>query len=498
MFDSQKKSRKDPFDLFSLSDIKFGHRNGKMEARIIPDFENYYYDFNNHFRDAVLSERFIIKGRQGTGKTLLGRYIERQASKSPQWSCKMNSLLDYKLQELIILEYVKPTHEEFPQLWRWILLLDCLKLLYHSKDLLSEFSRDKIEHFFGENFVTIDITPSTIISTTLNGSINGRSLVELNSNKEVEFKQEFIQTYLLWLPELEMAVTKLIGESNRRFTLIYDDLDECFREDDIFKLSLIGLSKSTWNLNAYFREKGLNVKFVLIFRSDVISFLNNPSLDKLSFSHAVYMNWGHRLDTGSPLIQMLLHKVRRSTDRFKDQTDFDLFYTLFPQAVNGIDPARFLISHGLFRPRDIIAYIELMLERFSMSQYFGWKSLLDTQPFYTEYFSSELCKEMSGHVPIKDARQSILLVRALKSQYFMFEDIEKEYKRNPELYENIDLFKSMNLLFYFGVIGNHWYDSSTQKYSYNWANHDNKKPLDLSKQLALHVGLRDPDSFVKK
>ena len=498
MFEPLKNLKNDSFDTFSLSDVKFGHRNAKMEVKLNPDFENYYFDFNNHFRDAVLSEKFIIKGRQGTGKTLLGRYIEKQALKSPQWSCKMNSLLDYKMQELIILQYIKPAPEELSFIWTWIQLVDLLKLLHQSKELLSEFSRDKKEHFFAENYVTIDITPSTIVSSSLNGEINGRSLMEILSNKNIEYKSEFSRPYLNWLPELEGVVTKLVGECKGRFTFIYDDLDECFRDDEMFSFSLNGLAKSTFNLNEYFREKGLNVKIILLLRSDIFTPLKNPLLNKLSFSHCIYLNWGNRLDPGSPLMQMILYKVSKSTERFKDQSDFDLFYTLFPQSVTGIDPARYLISHSLFRPRDIIAYIELMLERFSMSQYFGWKSLLETKVFYTEYFVAELTKEMSGHIPIKAARQSIQLIRALKTPFFMFEDLQKEYRRNPDLYEYIDLEGTIDLLFSFGLIGNHWYDSTTQKYHYNWANHENKRPLDLSKKLALHVGLRDPDSIIKK
>ena len=70
---------------------------------------------------------------------------------------------------------------------------------------------------------------------------------------------------------------------------------------------------------------------MLLLRTDIYSILNDPDLNKIKIDNSIELNWGHRADMHSPLIDLILLKIRRSVSEFGDISRNDMFNKLFPQ-----------------------------------------------------------------------------------------------------------------------------------------------------------------------
>lgn len=63
--------------MYKIRDIFIGYNDGKREATRLKDFEQYYFDYNGNVNKIVDSEKFLLLGKKGTGKSLLAEYIKK-------------------------------------------------------------------------------------------------------------------------------------------------------------------------------------------------------------------------------------------------------------------------------------------------------------------------------------------------------------------------------------------------------------------------------------
>lgn len=54
-----------------LSKIFIGEIDGESEVIKRSDFENLFFNQNNNYEKLISGDKFLIKGRKGTGKTYL-------------------------------------------------------------------------------------------------------------------------------------------------------------------------------------------------------------------------------------------------------------------------------------------------------------------------------------------------------------------------------------------------------------------------------------------
>jgi len=60
-----------------LRDINIGQVSGEYESKN-PDFEDLFYMGNKKYEELSKPEKFIIRGRKGTGKTILAYYLKKR------------------------------------------------------------------------------------------------------------------------------------------------------------------------------------------------------------------------------------------------------------------------------------------------------------------------------------------------------------------------------------------------------------------------------------
>ncbi|PAQ14100.1 hypothetical protein CD798_12530 [Bacillaceae bacterium SAOS 7] len=69
--------------MYQIRDMFIGYNDGKKEASRIKDFEQYYFDYNGNVDKIMNSEKFLLLGKKGTGKSLLAEYIKKNHIRNP-------------------------------------------------------------------------------------------------------------------------------------------------------------------------------------------------------------------------------------------------------------------------------------------------------------------------------------------------------------------------------------------------------------------------------
>lgn len=173
-------------------------------------------------------------------------------------------------------------------------------------------------------------------------------------------------------------------------------------------------------------------------------------------------------------------------------SDHAVFDILFPDNVNQIPTEKFLLERTFFRPRDIITFLNSIIEKYPSHSSFKFQTLANARAEYSEYLLDEVRNEMSGHMPDVEIEESLKLLKNFNRHYFYFKDIVKYYEDNVFHYKNIKIEQSLIHLYKFSVLGNVWKNNDRGGKTYqSWAHRENNSDLDFSKRMVVHIGLRE-------
>lgn len=283
----------------------------------------------------------------------------------------------------------------------------------------------------------------------------------------------------------------MLKTSKSKYTLFYDELDDRFQNDEFYRNSLISLIKTIDSLNCHFLDKRIKFKIVLLIRTDIFSVLNDTDLNKLKIINTLNINWGDRINSDAPLMNLIIQKAKKSNIELSTLSDYNVFKKLFPQSVKGVTPERFILERTFFRPRDIITFLNIIIDKYPHSGYFGWKGLYEERNSYSEYLFDEVRNEMIGHISQEEIDQGLKLLKNFNKHFFGFSDIQQYYEKNKTFYDKIDLQKILTEFFKFNVIGNRWYNTFKKRDYYTWYHRDNRAEIDFEKEIVIHLGLRE-------
>lgn len=473
--------------LFKVSQIFLGENDGKKEALYHSDFINYYFNYDNIYEKTLEPKTYLVLGKKGTGKTLLAEYIKKKAKDNYGWFCTISSYKSFRFHELRTLASRDIKPNEYMSIWEWILLMEISKLLLNDEELLETEEGEKLSRFIKNNYGSLSLDMNKVVEITKNKGISfGLKSLLLNATNSVKSQSG---SYLEYIDDLKSTVISLLRKSNNRYTVIFDELDDQFRNDDIFKSNIISLIKVADNLNILFLENDINAKFILMLRTDIFYILNDTDLNKIESVNSIKLDWGNTVTKYSPLFKLILNKVRKSVPEFSNTSDKELFNILFPQKINYRSPEEFILGRTFFRPRDLITYLTYIIKKYPNSKYFGDKGFLELEGLYSEYFVKEIRNELKGHLSDLEIDESLLMLKQYKKANFYYKDIKEYYKERVELYPSIKLEKTLKVLFDFGLLGNKWYDAMDKRYYYSWKYRKNVE-VDFDKQFVTHLGVR--------
>ena len=472
-----------------LKDIYLGENDGKKEAIYRNDFERYFIDIDDNYEKLKQDKYFLVLGRKGSGKTYLGQYIKKKSESDPLHFCDVSSYKNFQFQELVQLKTGDITPNEYYEIWRWLLLLDIGKQCIKDNGIPECDAKEKLISFFDANYNSTEIDAKKIVEITKKQQVRGgflKSFIDVTGGEKLEKG-----TYLDYIDDLESVVFEVLSKSQSKYTIIYDELDDRFRDDEYYRHSIISLLKAADHINLKALENSAKTKIIILLRTDIFSIFNDPDLNKIKRVNTLKIDWGTRVAVSSPLIGMVVSKAKTSSVLMSVLSDEEVFRSLFPQDVNRINPERYMLERSFFRPRDIITILNLIIEKYPDSNYFGWKGFLDVKKDYSEYLLDEIRNEMYGHYSDKDIDSVFKLLKNYNKHFVEYKELKEYMNKNEFHYRELDLEKMLIGLFRFNAIGNKWYNEYKHKQYYTWAHREEKADLDLDKTMVIHLGLRE-------
>lgn len=465
-----------------LKEFILGYPNGEHEAKLVENFDTFFYDYDSNSERVLDENRFLVLGRKGVGKTLLAEYVKKKASTQQDWLCDIVSYSTLGIHEL--LSKVDVPAKEYKALWLWIAYLEIIKLCAQNDDM-DKARRNDIAMFFVKTF-SLDV-----FADKNAGFLRALELIIR------EYKQRRIAKLNEYLKALETIVIDAMKTAPTKYTLFIDNLDFHFINSDAYTNTIKSLIRTIMGLNATFNKKEVDCKILILLRTDIFIMFNDANLQTMKRDYFLKIDWGTQLQNDSPLIAMLAHRLRVSNPVLAHMDLGDIIRTLLPDPINNVHPVKFLLSRSFFRPRHLNAYLRFIRSKHLYAPYINRYMLMSTEMDYAKHMMKEVRMEMEGHFEESkiESAFSLLAQFAPLCEYsqntFIFPEIEEFYHRIAFSIHHYDLKELLKILFDFNVLNNVWYDKTLRKHLYSSRVKKNRiSQIDYDKRFQINPGIR--------
>ena len=215
------------------------------------------------------------------------------------------------------------------------------------------------------------------------------------------------------------------------------------------------------------------------------------NLSKIKSSCGIELYWLTNTQVSPeqhPLMHLVLHKIKTSCPKLQNYTEKELFSMLFPDKIDGKPPLDFLLDHSFGRPRDIITYLNHVIEQYPENTAFTAVELKNVKKLYASDFYDELVNQAYYHRSPDYTKDCIALIAGLNRNSFTVEQVKKYFDDNRQIFPHItDCEDALKFLYEMGVIGNVWNSGKNSSWSYR---KDSLDEIDLTKKITVHYGIR--------
>ncbi|MEZ2339236.1 hypothetical protein AB6735_26565 [Mucilaginibacter sp. RCC_168] len=479
---------------YKIGEIYFGTADGEDEALNLlgkqDEFKNYYYDYDNMVEKALQPLRYLILGKKGAGKTLLGEYLNYKLNNAPNSISNIVSFNEFRMHTLRELSAEDTPPNEYIPIWTYVILIELSKIIISNISLKDDENCLRLKKFIAKNYQKLILTQ--------NAEKDIEKLKTVNDNSDWigdiitdDNKDQIQDSYISFIPILESIVTEVVkSKPEFSYNLILDKIDDRFTNSTLYKNSVISLIKAVDNFNKNCVRNKIKAKVTVLLRSDIFSLLNDTDLNKRENSNAVRIDWGDAAKYTSPLFDLIIQKIKASLPSLKEKSKGEIIRLFFPdfikQSHRKIPLDKFLLGRTLFRPRDVITYLGLITDRYGDASCFTAEMFLDVQLRYSEYFLKEIENEMNGHLSDTQIKEVILLMIRFGRFDFKYDQI-KRFEDKEKILTSMSLDDALKALFDFSIIGNYYFERGQQRHT--WKHRHDRVEIDFNKQMCLHYGL---------
>ncbi|BFM45261.1 hypothetical protein CFS9_39020 [Flavobacterium sp. CFS9] len=479
---------------YKIGDIYFGTADGEDEALNFIDrqdeFKNFFYNYDNIVDKASKPLTYLVLGKKGAGKTILGEYLNYKLNNTVKSFCNIVSFNEFRIHSLRELSTEDTAPNEYIPIWTYVILIEISKVLLQNEQLKEDENYKKLKKFIDKNYIKLILTQNaeTDIAKLKSVKENSDWLADIVSDDN---KDQLQSNYISFIPVLEKIVLDAVSNNPEfSYNLILDKIDDRFTNTDLYKNSVISLIKAVDNFNKNVLRKRIKAKVTVLLRSDIFALLNDTDLNKRESSNSVRIDWGDAAKYNSPLFDLIVQKITASIPELKDRNRSDIIKMFFPKTIKqsdrNIPTDKFLLGRTLFRPRDVISYLTLITTKYHDSPQFTPEMFLDVQLRYSEYFLKEIENEMNGHLTDKQIKEVIDLMIKFGKFDFKYEEI-KRFATSSKILTGLKIEEALKILFDFSIIGN--YVHTGNKIRHTWKHRHDRVEIDFNKRMCLHYGL---------
>ena len=468
--EENKRVQSDTFTKVPLEKINVGCISGESEAED-PMFEELFYTGNRKYEELLKKNKFIIKGRKGTGKTILAYYFKKKAKENNIYGCEICNLSDVNLQRIIHLEGRELYKEEYTVFWEYCIFLEIAKLILKNKTNLCKkinFKLRRLNKFVKEKYesryeiVELIKSKEGVYSNECEDIPKiGKNITSAKINNQYRFKS---LPYYKELERLKNMVMGILKSNKQGYVVMFDNLDELGDDLEIhknYRNMIIGMILCLQKINLEIMNVNENSKVILIIRSDILDSLNKHSsnIRKIVVDNSVDLYWIAKECNSAEenlLIDMILTKIKSSVPEYKDISKKDLYRELFPIDISGKNTVSYLSDMSMGRPRQVVELLQCIINNYKTSRKFTSSHFRDCLKYYSPELYKDLQNEFSIHENKNQLNECLKLIGDFKQNQISYKKLVEFYQNSKDKYPNIKeetLEDCLNHLYSFGVIG---------------------------------------------
>lgn len=468
--------------------------------------------------DFLSGLKYYIYGDKGTGKTAFLKYLECVLSNSPEnlvIPIRYKSEFDLSDKKDLQRTAVGNVQEEVADVtdlseqrdciisWQVYLISRIIKGLDFKKGEYQVFDDNKEYETLCKLIQAVYSNELHRIVPKINKgcvSINLSSLGKISADLELEIglerEQKRVNYQKLAKKIIDLFSILNLNPSQNAIWILFDELELSVQSKKMFKrdIQLVrDLILAIERLNNLCRNKAYPVHIIASIRSEVINsvytsgFEINKPIEDFGKEIRWYIRGGNY--ENSPLISMVLQKLKVSEEKWGINDDQDLWEKYFPRTINNMNSREYILRYTWQRPRDVIRLLNIAQEAAGNSTYFTQGIFDASMRTYSQNSWNEIAEELSLIYDADDLKAIKKLLININVP-FTLNDLSERLKQLSKIYDYVERFndrhKLINVLeqlFNAGVIGN-----SGQRMRFKFLKDDDLDPLG---KMIIHVPLRN-------
>lgn len=472
----------------NFNEIEFGKATGEQESLSHPILlERGFINKENALEQLRDSDKFLILGFKGSGKSILGEKIRLESTtgnSKPNICASVNHLADFPFKSFAkIFSGEAEPESKYPTTWQYLLLTTLLEAFVNDPN-----GRDTENLEFRENIEKLNsaglLPVKDLKSLALRSS---KTSFKLNLFKLLEYGQESSQNQreqdLLFL-EVVDYLKELIPQFRTisKHLLVLDGLDDILTLRDVQLKSLGALIFETQRLNIWMQKEKIPAKIIILCRTDLFEKLPIPNKNKSKQDYAINLDWYH--DPREPENSMLVELANLRASLFLGN-ESNIFDTFFEKNTENKKTAHFLLDHTRHTPRDFTQLLN-NIKKFHKGGKFSRDDIVSgIRSYSTNYFYPEIKDELVGHVDESIFESFAQAITQLKQREFKYSTLLDRIDLESTSRADIDTL--LHTLFKCSAIGHKWGEGNNDRYEFAFRNPHSK--FDKTKTIVLHKGL---------
>lgn len=488
----------------TTKDLHIGNPEAESESnnRSRVRLDDVFSDFLDVFPE-LETEKFIITGRKGNGKSAIGQILFKKAKESPNRFCAFIRKGDIDLEEIVqISQNVAGQNIGKEILFKWIILTKTLDLITKNEAVQNLPEIKMLRDFLKKNsgFVNINRFEIKEILQTSGVEIYIEKLIRffrIKGNREVKLSGQKAPFYKL-IPSLEQAILLVLTSEDEKiqensYTLIFDDLDIEFKaekEESVESLlNLIRIAKH-YN-NNFFSENEIDAKIVILLRDDISDVLIKQSADmaKIFSSYSIPLYWyEHELyrrdENLTPLKRFINKRIAHAFDKLRYKYLQDDPWKNLIDADHEVNESSFkyVIDHTFQSPRDLLLFFQ-DLSKYQFKIPLKLRELNILIGRYAPKCKEEIDNLLTIHFSQQEIENIYYILKALSTYtHFNYQSLVSEIEKFP--FKNSEE-KICEILYNYSLLGNK--DIKGNKVYFKYREEDAESfAIDTSKLFVLH------------
>ncbi len=444
----------------AINRIDFGNPDGLYDTHLLAYFLDYDY-----WRQIALSDKYLVVGRKGTGKSAIYNWIKNHDPFKGEFINNL-SFAEFPFERFLTLtddDFSRPN--QYQTIWRNIILTEFASLFLkdQSNPLVDELSEIKkyLEFCFGKDLTDLHKTVTSRLKKTELGIFPNVSLTRSNEvQEELSYESSKLNLINRRLEELMINYRKKYNRN--KYFIQFDQLDDnynYFVDKKRYLESIISLLKIIYKLNQTFKMEGVEMKIIIYLRSDIYNQISALDPESSRWSNYKFdLHWGvDHLDRTNPRLKQLINKRINKILNLKYEAEaFDIVFDADTLQIfeNGKrkNPFWYILNRTFDRPRDLIQFCLFIQNESRQKNKLDWFVIREAEKKYSHWFIDEISNEISPD--IKNINVLWKFFKSLGGQPFSYKHFSESYIRGKFFSLGMEASDLIDYLYKTGIISN--------------------------------------------